>query len=64
MEKFKNSNLYFYIGIMLLTLTNWMHGTGKLNDTVFTVCMVVVIVVELVGLSLYVKNKKSDSKEA
>lgn len=64
MEKFKNSNLYFYIGIMLLTLTNWMHGTGKLNDTAFTVCMVVVIVVELVGLSIYAKNKKSDSKEA
>ena len=64
MEKFKNSNLYFYIGIMLLTITNWMNGTGKLNDTVFTVCMVVVIVIELIGLSIYAKNKKSDSKEA
>lgn len=64
MEKFKNSNIYLYIGVMLLTLSNWLNGTGRLNDTAFTVCMVVVIVIELVGLSLYAKNKKSNSKEA
>lgn len=53
--------LYYSLGFLLLTLSNWMHGTQKINDTVFTVCMIIVIAIELAGLVIYSKNKKKDS---
>ena len=53
-----NHMLYFSLGFLLLTLSNWMHGIQKINDTVFTVCMVIVIAIELTGLVIYSKNKK------
>ena len=61
MESLKNHTLYYSLGVLLLTLSNWLHGTQKINDTVFTVCMVIVIAVELTGLVIYSKNKKKDS---
>ncbi len=61
MKNLNNHMLYFSLGFLLLTLSNWMHGTQKINDTVFTVCMVIVIAIELTGLVIYSKNKKKDA---
>lgn len=61
MKNLNNHVLYYSLGVLLLTLSNWMHGTQKINDTVFTVCMVIVIVIELIGLVIYSKNKKKDA---
>jgi len=63
----KNQNtllLCLNVGVMLLTLSNWLYDTQKIGDTVFTIFMVMVIAVELVGLALYGKNRKKDSEEA
>lgn len=64
MNNLKNPGLYCSIGVLILTFSNWLHGTQRINDTVFTVCMIIVIVIELIGLIIYSKNKKADSKEA
>lgn len=64
MNNLKNPGLYGSIGVLILTFSNWLHGTQRISDTVFTVCMVIVIVIELAGLVMYSKNKKTDSKEA
>ena len=61
MKNLSNHTLYYSIGFLLLTISNWLHGTQKINDTVFTVCMVMVIVIELTGLVIYSKNKKKDA---
>lgn len=61
MKNLNNHTLYYSLGVLLLTLSNWMHGTQKINDTIFTVCMVIVIAIELTGLVIYSKNKKKDS---
>ena len=63
MKNLNNQTLYYCVGVLLLTLSNWMHGTQKMNDTVFTVCMVIVIAIELTGLVIYSKNKKKDVQE-